>query len=265
MCYSPKDGFRVAPMTNRAPQATSSTVSAESDRVRGVYVGRREVSDGPLDLYGLCMHQERQEILLRFFRELGLASLAGLRILDVGCGSGGQLRRMIDFGAEPANCFGIDLFRKSLAGGRTVNPNLHFVEGSGEQLPFPSSSFDLAFQFTVFTSVLDAAVRRSMAAEILRVLRPGGHFVWYDFAYSNPRNPNVRGIGRREISELLSGFRLAFRRVTLAPPIGRAAVKFSPSIYRVLNTIPLLRSHYFCFAQKPAQPNSVPTQVRRAE
>jgi ubiquinone/menaquinone biosynthesis C-methylase UbiE len=234
-----------------AAHPQTQTVADDSARVRRVFSGRTEVSDGALDLFGFCSHQERQEILVRFFRSLGLASLAGLRILDVGCGSGGQLRRLTDFGADPSGCFGIDLFRQSLTGGRTRNPKFSFIEGSGAQLPFASNAFDLVFQFTLFTSVLDSALKQSVAAEVSRVLRPGGYFIWYDFAYSNPRNPNVRGIGRREIAELLPGFQLKFRRVTLAPPIGRAAVRLSPFFYRALNTIPLLRSHYFCFAQKP--------------
>jgi ubiquinone/menaquinone biosynthesis C-methylase UbiE len=196
------------------------------------------------------MHQERQEVLLRFFREIGLSTLQGLRVLDVGCGSGGHLRRLVDYGAEPANCYGIDPCRKSLAAARELNPNITFVEGGADQLPFPENNFDLIFQFTVFTSVLDTRIRNSIAAEVRRVLRPGGYFIWYDFAVSNPRNPNVRGISRREITELLSGFRLKFLRVTLAPPIGRAVVKVFPSLYWILRAIPFLRTHYFCFAQK---------------
>jgi hypothetical protein len=49
----------------------------------------------------------------------------------------------------------------------------------------------------------------------------------------------------------LEGFHLKFRKVTLAPPIGRAAVKIFPSLYWMLSAVPFLRSHYFCFAQKP--------------
>ncbi|GAC1635127.1 MAG: hypothetical protein NVS9B14_11980 [Candidatus Acidiferrum sp.] len=157
---------------------------------------------------------------------------------------------MIDFGAEPQNCFGIDLFRKSLLGGRAVNPGVSLLEGTAEELPFTDGEFDLTFQFTVFTSVLDGKARKVIASEVARTLKPGGYFVWYDFAFSNPRNPNVVGVGRREITELLPGFRHEFQKVTLAPPIGRTAVKISPMLYRFLALFPFLRSHYFCFAQK---------------
>jgi ubiquinone/menaquinone biosynthesis C-methylase UbiE len=237
-------------MSESRSNAQGLTLATETERVRAIFGNRQEPDDGPLDLARLYAHQERQEVLLSFFREIGLNSLKGLRILDVGCGSGGQLRRLNDFGAEPSNCFGIDLFKPGLIGARRVNPNICFVEGSADQLPFASSEFDLVFQFTLFTSVLDAQMRSRIASEIRRVLRPGGYFIWYDFAYSNPKNPNVRGIGPREIKELLAGFQLRFRKVTLAPPIGRRAAKISPFLYRALGAISLLRTHYFCFAQK---------------
>jgi ubiquinone/menaquinone biosynthesis C-methylase UbiE len=238
-----------------------SAISSESSRIRSVFGQRNEIGDGPFDLYRLLTHLERQEILVRFFRTLGFESLHGMKILDVGCGSGGQLRRLVDFGAEPCRCFGVDLDHNGLVRGRDLNPTTSFIEGSAAQLPFADGEFDLVFQFTVLTSVLDATLKRSIASEIHRVLRPGGCFVWYDFVYSNPKNPNVRGISRREISELLRGFQLNFQRATLAPPIGRRAVRISPLLYRALNCIPLLRSHYFCFATKPG-PDGISQSMR---
>jgi ubiquinone/menaquinone biosynthesis C-methylase UbiE len=230
----------------------NAAVAAEPARVAGEGPSHTPVTvSSPFDLYGLYTHQERQEVLLRFFRELGIPSLRGMRMLDVGCGSGGHLRRMVDFGAEPENCFGIDPSAESIEAARKLNPSMTFIEGSADRLPFADEQFDLTFQFTVFTSVLDAGVRNGIVREIRRVLRPGGHFIWYDFAFSNPKNPNVRGISRREVAELLDGFRLKFRKVTLAPPVGRAAVKVSPGLYRMLRAIPFLRTHYFCFAGKP--------------
>jgi SAM-dependent methyltransferase len=225
-------------------------ISTESDRVRRVFGERQETGGGWFDPFRLQVHQERQEQLVLFFREAGLTSLRDLAILDIGCGSGGHLRRMADFGAAPARCFGIDLFRKGLCAARHLNPNLSFAEANAAQLPFGGDAFDLVFQFTVLTSVLDSHLRREIVAEIRRVLRPGGYFISYDFAYSNPRNPHVRGIGRKEITELLDGFRVRFRKVTLAPPIGRPAARVSPFLYRLLAAVPMLRTHYFCFAQK---------------
>ena len=237
-------------MADKSLNAPPAGIGSEPQRIRTVFSHRSEANVGAFDLYGFETHLERQEILVRFFRSSGVSSLRGLKILDVGCGSGGQLRRLLDLGAEPRQCFGIDLFRESLKRGRDLNPLTNLIEGNAAQLPFADEQFDLVFQFTVLTSVLDRQAKRSIIGEIHRVLRPGGYFIWYDFAYSNPRNPDVRGIGRSEVRELLEGFQLRFRRATLAPPVGRRAVQMSPVLYRMLNCIPLLRSHYFCFAKK---------------
>jgi hypothetical protein len=58
----------------------------------------------------------------------------------------------------------------------------------------------------------------------------------------NPRNPNVRGIRKREIKRLFEGFDLDGRRVTLLEPLARRLVPASRlsgeflEVARVLNT-----------------------------
>jgi hypothetical protein len=41
------------------------------------------------------------------------------------------------------------------------------------------------------------------------------------------------------------------RRVTLAPPLARAVVRLHPSLYTVLNALPLLRTHRLAWIEKP--------------
>lgn len=233
----------------------------ETQRIRKIWKERQErsalESAQHFNYYGHYAVYERNELILTIFRSEGLRTLAGMRILDVGCSGGALLRHLYDFGARPGECAGIDLREDALQIAKYLSPNAGYVVASGVELPFADATFDLAFQTTVFTSVLDAALRNRMAGEILRTLRAGGRLVWYDFIYNNPRNPNVRGIGRREISQLLAGCRLRFWRVTLAPPIGRLAARVSPFLYHSLSCLPLLRSHYLCLAQKldaPAMP-----------
>ncbi|HUN61671.1 MAG TPA: class I SAM-dependent methyltransferase [Candidatus Sulfotelmatobacter sp.] len=226
-------------------------MSTEPERIRKIFAERQEPGEGAFDAFRLLAHHERQERLLRFFRDAGFASLQDLRILDVGCGAGGHLRRLCDFGARPEDCFGVDLFPRALHDARQLNPNITFAEANATQLPFSDGTFDLAFQYTVLTSVLDENVQRSIVREIWRVLKPGGYCIVYDFAYSNPANANVRGIKRQELARLFEGFRVQSYSITLAPPIGRWAAPLSPALYRLLAAIPLLRTHYLCFARKP--------------
>lgn len=228
---------------------SDAQLADERERICRIYELRKEIGT-PLDPFALLSLQERQMYMLKFFRKLGLSSLGDLRILDVGCGAGAMLRRFLDFGAEPSKCFGIDLASNHVRAARQMNPNFVFIEGNAAELPFGDESFDIVHQATVFTSVLDPAIRLAMASEIMRTLRPGGHLIWYDFAYSNPRNGDVRGIGRGEIRGLFGGCKLEFQRLTLAPPIARVALRFSPFLCKMLWAFPLLRTHYLCFAQK---------------
>jgi ubiquinone/menaquinone biosynthesis C-methylase UbiE len=225
-------------------------LEGERERLLEVYKLRKEINT-PFDFFALYSWQERQLKMLKYFRKLGLPSLRDMRILDIGCGSGATLRRFLDFGAEPQNCFGIDLVPKHVQAARQALPNFVFVEGSAAQLPFGDEEFDIVHQATVFTSILDLKIKQAIACEAMRALRPGGHLIWYDFAYSNPRNPNVRGIGHNEIRSLFSGCKLEFHRVTLAPPIARTAVRISPLLCQMFWAFPFLRTHCLCFVQKP--------------
>src|SRR5215470_13105092 len=56
------------------------------------------------------------QALRKTFARHGLTSLNGKRILDVGCGNGGWLHRLIEtYGGEPERCAGIDLLEERIA------------------------------------------------------------------------------------------------------------------------------------------------------
>jgi len=236
-----------------AGRIDAEELAGETSRVREVYRERRTGADLPdhrLALYKRCAVDDREELLIRALQEMGVPELAGMKILDVGCGGGMLIRHLLDFGAEPGLSYGLDLDGNIIKIAKRLTPEVGFFAGNAAELPFPDGTFDVVFQFMLFTSILNPAVRQAAASEILRALRPGGLFVWYDFMYNNPRNPNVKGISKNEIRALLPGCGLRFWRVTLAPPIGRVAIRFSPFLYRALSQIPWLRTHYLCIAKK---------------
>ena len=87
--------------------------------------------------------------------------------------------------------------------------------------PFSGATFNLVVQITAFSSVLDPELKRQMAREMLRVLKPDGAILWHDFFLNNPQNPDVRGVGRKEIRKLFPNCEVVLRGVTLAPPLLR--------------------------------------------
>jgi ubiquinone/menaquinone biosynthesis C-methylase UbiE len=97
---------------------------------------------------------------------------AAVRILDVGCGTGGLIRRLAP--RHPAwQWTGIDVSPIACGAART-RTGVEVVEGRVERLPFAGATWDAAVAADVLYHVEDdtAALR-----EIFRVLRPGGVLV----------------------------------------------------------------------------------------
>ena len=115
--------------------------------------------------------------LLETFR-YSPVELAGARVLDIGCGSGYFVNRLAEFGARDAT--GVDLMPARIEAARTRYPGLRFVCANAAQMPFDDTEFDVVTQFTCFSSVLHPDLRSAIAAEMWRVLRPGGIIVSFD-------------------------------------------------------------------------------------
>lgn len=120
---------------------------------------------------------EREWAILTAFRELQF-DLSNAKVLEVGCGSGHILQRFIEFGAEEAS--GIELMENRVAMARQRYPRLHVQQGDAASLPYSAGTFDVVMQFMCISSVLDKKVRKQIANEMWRVLRPGGVFMSYD-------------------------------------------------------------------------------------
>jgi ubiquinone/menaquinone biosynthesis C-methylase UbiE len=241
--------------SDKSETGVPSSNVAESERIREVY--RLRESNIPKDRYSLfkkqnyVAHLDLQSEILRLFSRFQRTSLGTEKILDVGCGRAYWLRQMIQWGAQPENLFGIDLISERLqVGEKLCPPQVSLACGDASHLDFPDASFTMVLQFTVFTSILDDVMKKHIAAEIGRVLKPGGALLWYDYFVSNPSNPNVRGVSRREIVRLFPGFSIFLKRVTLAPPIARAVAPVSTALCRLLSSVPVLRTHYLGFLQK---------------
>lgn len=115
--------------------------------------------------------------LLDTFRHAPV-QLAGARVLDVGCGSGYFVNRLAEFGAREAT--GVDLMPARVEAARTRYPSSRFVCANAAELPFADAEFDVVTQFTCLSSVLDGNLRSAIAADIWRVLRPGGVVISFD-------------------------------------------------------------------------------------
>ena len=114
----------------------------------------------------------------------------------------------------------------------------------GRCIPFPDNNFDIVVQYTVFSSVLDDNFRKQLASEMLRVSKPEGLIISYDFWPNNPHNKDVRGVTQSDIRRLFPGCRYHVQRIILAPPISRRVAPISSVACEILERIPVLRSHF---------------------
>lgn len=115
---------------------------------------------------------------------LELANSIELRkahVLDVGCGLGGPCRMLA---AEfDCICTGIDLSTEFIRTAAELSKlvklddKTSFVQGDALHLPFANQAFDVVWTQHVQMNIPD---KGKFYSEIKRVLKPGGHFLYYD-------------------------------------------------------------------------------------
>lgn len=196
--------------------------------------------------------QERQRVMLQLLRQHGVKDMEALRLLEVGCGSGGNLLELLRLGCAPRHLAGIELLPERYVQARDVLPaGVRLQQGDALLADMPYASQDVVLVSTVFSSVLDSGFQQRLADTLWRWVRPGGAVLWYDFTYNNPHNPDVRGVSLRRVRALFPQGRITARRVTLAPPLARALVRVHPGLYGLFNSVPWLRTHILCYIEKP--------------
>jgi ubiquinone/menaquinone biosynthesis C-methylase UbiE len=226
----------------------------ELDRIRRVYAVRsargRDLRYSAYATGGLLALHQRERLLLSKLGATCRKELHELDILDVGCGSGGDLVRLVGHDADAARIHGIDLREDVIATARRRLPSVDLAVANAAALPHSDRSMDVVMQSTVFSSILDAGLRAQIAAEMTRVVRPSGCIVSYDF-WTNPLNRDTRGVSRRELRTLFPSHRVEVRSVTLAPPIARLVAPRSYPLAAVLQAVPGLRTHLLAFVTAP--------------
>jgi ubiquinone/menaquinone biosynthesis C-methylase UbiE len=102
-----------------------------------------------------------------------LGSLAGKRVLDVGCGKG-RFARIFREREPAAEIWGLDISEEML---RFVPEGIRARAGSMTEIPFEDAFFDAAYA----TESLEHAVEIEKAvSEICRVVKPGGRIAIID-------------------------------------------------------------------------------------
>jgi ubiquinone/menaquinone biosynthesis C-methylase UbiE len=234
----------------------STQPSGEIDRIKQIYetTYRRDPKDRtyiwhPLNPVSIYYRQSQERAITNLIRDIGLP-IEDFQTLDVGCGKGGFLRFLASLGIPPENLHGLDLMDYRIVGARKVCPPMTRLQiGNAENLPYLDQSFDLVSQFTVFSSILSDELRKKVAAEIMRVLKPGGHVLWYDMR--QVKSDTTRGI---ELDELRALFDSCSIRALYPLHTRRTSffAKRSTLLCMIWDQIPLLyNTHYLALLKRP--------------
>ncbi|MDB6069581.1 MAG: Phthiotriol/phenolphthiotriol dimycocerosates methyltransferase [Verrucomicrobiales bacterium] len=113
-----------------------------------------------------------------YLRVAAPGAMTGKEVLEVGSGRGGGAAFLTRY-LEPARFTGVDFSAEAVAfcASRHHLGSLLFKQGDAEALPFPDNSFDVVLN--VESSHCYGSISKFFA-EVTRVLRPGGMFLYAD-------------------------------------------------------------------------------------
>jgi SAM-dependent methyltransferase len=126
---------------------------------------------------------ERYQLQLygELLKLMGTTANAGVeRVLEVSCGRGGGLRHLAPRLPDAQQVVGLDFSANAIRfcrGRYAALANLAFVRGHALQLPFVDGAFDLVVNVEASHAYGD---ERAFLAEVRRVLRAGGRFLYAD-------------------------------------------------------------------------------------
>ncbi|MGH8013772.1 MAG: class I SAM-dependent methyltransferase, partial [Candidatus Binataceae bacterium] len=118
------------------------------------------------------------------------------------------------------------------------------------RLDYADATFDVVIMSLVLSLILDPELRRQIAIETMRVMKPGGIVMWYDYRYKPPKL-KVHPMRIDEIGELFTGCDLQLRSLTAMPPVRRLA-RYSWILCELIGKLAPLRTHYIGAIRKRA-------------
>ena len=228
---------------------------SEARRIRSVYqdrevIGADRVHDR-LTAYGNWAHRQVERhlawALAKKFQSQ--RELEDLKILDVGCGTGEYLMWFASLGIPFTNLFGIDLLDWKIAESAKRFPGITLVCGDASSTGWPAAHFDVIYMVTCLDSILDTRIRKAVANEISRLLKPEGLIVSLHFTW-NPLNKATVGIDKDELARLFPAHFIRSKRVILAPPLSRLLLRLGEPIVAILGSIPFLCFHRIAYIHK---------------
>jgi ubiquinone/menaquinone biosynthesis C-methylase UbiE len=159
--------------------------------------------DGAPDRYQRQMYRE----LLKLLRSR-TALPSGARLVEVSCGRGGGLEAFLEAAGPGAfDAVGLDVAASAISYCQRAcegREGVSFVEGDAMDLPFADNSIDVVLNVEASNDYPD---RPRFFAEVRRVLKPGGTFLYADTEKASKAGSMAAELGA-------AGFRFELRDIT---------------------------------------------------
>jgi spore coat polysaccharide biosynthesis protein SpsF len=148
------------------PESSDST---EADRLEGLWAG--EFGDAYI-ARNPVLHEHRAAFWESLIRRHDIHS-----VLEVGCGQGGNLMRIMPV-LDPARIWGVDVYATAVERARSNAPGTNVVRSAARALPFRDGFVDLAYTVGVLIHQPDDTL-----AQVMReIVRCTGRFVmWCEY------------------------------------------------------------------------------------
>ncbi len=229
-------------------QPSPSPAGPEAQRVRAVYerydADPRTVAKWDPGNPGNAVMWEEAIARIPFLLRNAGVRLDEATILDVGCGRGTVLGRLVQYGAQPGRLYGVDVQEARIEQARAQCPGVNLRRADAQHLEFADHYFDAVLCINLFGSILDGSVAETVAVEVRRVVKLTGVIIWCDIRYPNPWNSNVRGYSQRMIRRLFPGCRIVLHPITVLPQLARRLGRLTSVLYPRLARIPALCVRY---------------------
>lgn len=199
-----------------------------------------------LDARALWFQHSRERAISRLLRPFG-RELEEWKVLDIGCGTG---RLMLLLNEMKIGRYGLltgyDVSKTAL-NPSIVKLGLPLIVAAENSLPYDDASFDLIMQAVVFSSIPREETRKLLAAELVRVIKPGGYILWYDVI---KKAGTLVGFCRLDIDTLFPGFCYQGFRCGLPFGLAGALCYKSQVLASLVEASGLFNSHIAALIQK---------------
>lgn len=164
----------------RGVQAISEEQASQKQPVPRADFARVDDAAAP-QLYAQCLERAQRNPAIAAMKAKSYAELragSGMRLLDVGCGIGGDVRALAELVGSEGAAVGIDNSERLLEVARQRSADDQYVceyyHGDMHHLPFAENSFDGCRTERV---LIHSSAPRDVVGEIVRVMKPRGRIV----------------------------------------------------------------------------------------